>query len=47
MPSNKTKPKMNVMDRLEFELVYYNFDVQHVSYNTTVTPPKFGLFVNV
>ena len=30
--------KVNVIERLEFELAYYNVAVQHVSYYITRTP---------
>ena len=29
--------KVNVIARLEFEQLYYEFEVQHVSHNTTKT----------
>ena len=31
-------PKVNVMARLEFELVYYDVAIQHASYYSTGTP---------
>ena len=31
-------PKMNVIARLEFELVYFEAAVQHLSHDTTQTP---------
>ena len=33
-------PKENVITWLEFELVYYNVTVLHISHYTTMTPPK-------
>ena len=37
--SKGNSPKANIRARLEFELVYYVDEVQHVSHYTTETPP--------
>ena len=34
-------PKVNVLARLEFELVYYNFAGHRFNHYTTRTPPMF------
>ena len=36
--------KVNVIARLEFELVYYDIAVQYVSYNTRETPLQVSTF---
>ena len=33
-------PKLNVTERLEFELAYYDFAVQHINHNATGNPKK-------
>ena len=30
-------PKVNIIERLEFELAYYDVAIQHVSYDATMT----------